>query len=119
MPELAQLYEIFANMPIVSISNAQRKPLSRGNWQRTVYHRLPAELYTARQEHGSYLAFLAWICPEKTTRGRHSNRSTVRHDAQGRGQVDAPDRHYYGEVIEPLLDERSVEFIGEVKEDGK
>ena len=34
MPELAQLYEIFANMPIVSISNAQRKPLSRGGSNR-------------------------------------------------------------------------------------
>ena len=34
-------------------------------------------------------------------------------------KVDAADRHYYGEVIEPLLDKRSVEFIGEVHEGGK
>jgi glycosyltransferase involved in cell wall biosynthesis len=34
-------------------------------------------------------------------------------------KVGAADRHYYGEVIEPLLDERSVEFMGEVDEDGK
>ncbi|HEX2227595.1 MAG TPA: glycosyltransferase family 4 protein [Candidatus Binatia bacterium] len=119
MPELAQLYEIFADVPIVSISNAQRKPLSWANWQRTVYHGLPTDLYTARQEQGSYLAFLGRICPEKRLDRAIQIAQQFGMTLKVAAKVDAADRHYYGEVIEPLLDEISVEFIGEVNEDGK
>jgi glycosyltransferase involved in cell wall biosynthesis len=118
-PGLAQLYEIFADIPIVSISNAQRKPLSWANWQRTVYHGLPTGLYTARQEHGSYLAFLGRICPEKRLDRAIQIARKFGMKLKVAAKVDGADQHYYDEVIEPLLNESCVEFIGEVDEDGK
>src|SRR5205809_3597 len=40
IPDLFPLYREFAEMPVVSISNAQREPMSWLNWQATVYHGL-------------------------------------------------------------------------------
>ena len=52
-------------MPVVSISNSQREPLPWLNWQGTVYHGLPKDLYTFREKPGDYLAFLGRASPEK------------------------------------------------------
>ncbi len=65
IPDLIPLYEEFTDMPVISISDAQREPLSWVNWQGTVYHGLPEDLYTFREEPAKYLAFLGRICPEK------------------------------------------------------
>ncbi len=65
IPDLFPLYQEFREMPVISISNVQREPLPWANWQATVYHGLPANLYRFREEPGSYLAFLGRISPEK------------------------------------------------------
>ncbi|PYL60769.1 MAG: glycosyl transferase, partial [Verrucomicrobia bacterium] len=65
IPDLVPLYREFRDMPVISISNAQRAPLPWANWQATIYHGVPAELYRFRAEPGSYLAFLGRISPEK------------------------------------------------------
>jgi glycosyltransferase involved in cell wall biosynthesis len=119
VPELAPLYKMFSDTPVVSISNAQRKPLSWANWQGTVYHGLPTDLYTCREKPGSYLAFLGRICPEKGLDRAIRIAQRFGMTLKVAAKVDAADRQYYGDVIEPLLDERCVEFIGEVDEDRK
>ena len=58
IPDLVPVYREFPDMPVVSISNAQRKPLPWVNWRGTVYHGLPAGLYTLHAEPGKYLAFV-------------------------------------------------------------
>src|SRR5271157_1804610 len=64
--DLKPLYLGFSDMPLVSISNNQRKPITGSNFVATVYHGLPLNLlqptYHAR---GGYLAFLGRISPEK------------------------------------------------------
>src|SRR6266550_1607226 len=65
IPDLVPLYEEFRDMPLVSISNAQREPLPWVNWRATVYHGLPQDLYRYRPEPGKYFAFLGRISPEK------------------------------------------------------
>lgn len=44
IPDLVPLYREYAEMPLVSISDAQREPLPWANWQATVYHGLPENL---------------------------------------------------------------------------
>jgi glycosyltransferase involved in cell wall biosynthesis len=119
MPELGPLYEMFSDIPVVSISNAQRKPLPCANWQGTVYHGLPTNLYTCREEPGSYLAFLGRICPEKRLDRAIRIAQKFGMELKVAAKVDAADQHYYGDVIKPLLDERCVDFIGEVDEQMK
>ena len=43
LPDLVPLYRRFPDMPLVSISDAQRKPLAFAHWVATVHHGLPAE----------------------------------------------------------------------------
>src|SRR5262245_41602219 len=45
IPDLVPLYQEFRDMPVISISNAQRAPLPEARWEATVYHGLPDDLY--------------------------------------------------------------------------
>ena len=65
IPDLIPLYRQFREMPVVSISDAQREPLPWANWQATVYHGLPIDRYRFHPEAGDYFAFLGRISPEK------------------------------------------------------
>jgi len=58
-PELEPIFETFAEAPLISISDAQREPHPRANWQGTVYHGLPLDLYHLVPKAGGYLAFVA------------------------------------------------------------
>ena len=42
LPELQPVFREYRELPIVSISDAQRRPVSWANWQATVYHGLPS-----------------------------------------------------------------------------
>src|SRR5215471_3607184 len=65
LEELRPVYQEFREMPVVSISDAQRRPLAFAHWQGTVHHGLPPGLYEPRFEPGRYLAFLGRTSPEK------------------------------------------------------
>jgi glycosyltransferase involved in cell wall biosynthesis len=65
MPELHQLYEIYNEVPVVSISDVQRQPLPHANYIATIHHGLPKNLLTPGGGSGGYLAFLGRISPEK------------------------------------------------------
>lgn len=119
IPDLVPLYQEFRDMPVVSISNAQREPLPWANWQATVYHGLPADLYRFRPEPGSYLAFVGRISPEKRVDRAIEIAKRVRIPLKIAAKVDPVDRHYFKSTIKPLLCEPLVEFIGEIGEDEK
>jgi glycosyltransferase involved in cell wall biosynthesis len=101
-------------MPMVSISDAQRKPVSWANWQATVYHGLPKDLYTLHPTRGEYLAFLGRIAPEK--RPDHAVELAKRTGILLRiaAKVDPVDREYFHNRIEPLLSHPLVEYLGEI-----
>ena len=65
LPDLTALYADFAELPLVSISDAQREPLPNLNWQATIYHGLPMGEIRPSERPGSYLAFLGRTSPEK------------------------------------------------------
>jgi glycosyltransferase involved in cell wall biosynthesis len=65
LPDLPPLFREFPMMPLVSISDAQRAPLSWASWHGTVHHGLPTDLYRPGRGDGGYLAFIGRICPEK------------------------------------------------------
>ncbi|HXH11040.1 MAG TPA: glycosyltransferase family 4 protein [Alphaproteobacteria bacterium] len=119
IPDLVPLYQEFTDMPVVSISNAQREPLPWLNWQGTVYHGLPEDLYTFRPEHGSYLAFLGRISPEKRVDRAIEIAKRLDMPIKIAAKVDAVDRDYFEDVVEPLLKDPRVEYIGEIGEGEK
>jgi glycosyltransferase involved in cell wall biosynthesis len=114
IPDLVPVYREFRDMPVVSISNAQRKPLPGVNWQSTVYHGLPADLYTLHAEPGKYLAFVGRISPEKRVDRAIEIAVRAGMPLKIAAKVDRVDREYFEDVIEPLLDHPLVEYIGEI-----
>jgi glycosyltransferase involved in cell wall biosynthesis len=65
LPDLVDIFQEFKEMPVISVSRAQRKPLPQINWAANVYHGLPKDLFSCCPEPGKYLAFIGRICPEK------------------------------------------------------
>ncbi len=116
IPELECLYREYHGMPVVSISNAQREPLPRLNWQGTVYHGLPRDLLHFQNGGGGYLAFLGRVSPEKGLDRAITIAERVGMRLRVAAKVDRADREYFEETIRPLLkaSEPLVEFIGEV-----
>jgi glycosyltransferase involved in cell wall biosynthesis len=119
IPELVPLYQEFADVPVISISNAQRDPLPWLNWQDTVYHGLPEELYTFHPEPGKYLAFLGRISPEKRVDRCIAIAQRLGMEIKIAAKVDPIDREYFEAVIAPLLREPLVEYVGEIGESEK
>jgi glycosyltransferase involved in cell wall biosynthesis len=114
LPDLMPLYKKFSEMPVVSISDAQRDPLPRANWQETVYHGLPLDLYDCGENPQDYLAFIGRISPEKRLDRaiEIAARSSMR--LKIAAKTDAADRAYMEAVIKPILSKSSAEFIGEI-----
>jgi glycosyltransferase involved in cell wall biosynthesis len=115
IPELQSVYREFGEVPVISISDAQRGPLPGCNWRGTVHHGLPPDLHTFQEKPGRYLAFLGRISPEK--RADHAVQIAQRAGMKLRiaAKVDKVDRDYFQSAIQPLLQDTStVEFLGEV-----
>ena len=117
--DLKPFYSRFAEMPLVSISNDQRKPLPHANFVATIHHGIPSDLHRPSFEQGKYLAFLGRISPEK----RPDRAIRI---ARGAGiplkvaaKVDKVDEDYFRNDILPLIDGPGVEFIGEINEHAK
>ena len=119
LPDLKRIYAAFPEMPLVSISNAQREPIPGCNFAATIYHGLPkALLEPTFKPRGGYLAFLGRIAPEKGV-----DRAIAIARASGlplkiAAKVDRVDREYFDQTIKPLLGP-GVDYIGEINEFGK
>ena len=114
--ELLSVYRSYPDLPMVSISADQRRPLPELNWVATVYHGLPRDLLKFQPNRGNYLAFLGRICPEKRPdlAIEIARRSGI--PLKIAAKIDRADRQYYETMIKPLLSGSGVEFIGEINE---
>ena len=119
IPDLVPLYEEFREMPVISISDSQRDPLPWINWQATIHHGLPEDLYKLHDAPGRYLAFLGRISPEKRLDRAIEIAGRAGIELKVAAKVDAADREYFSTVIEPLLKQPHVDYIGEIGEAGK
>ncbi len=120
LPDLLPLYRAFPEIPLVSISNAQRAPIPDANFVRTVYHGLPTDLLPANYEpRGGYLAFLGRISQEKRPDRAIAIATALGLPLKIAAKVDKVDEAYFREVIAPLLQHPHIEFVGEINERDK
>jgi glycosyltransferase involved in cell wall biosynthesis len=113
-------YLRFCDVPLVSISDAQRAPIAGANFVGTVYHGLPLQLYppTFKPRDG-YLAFIGRISPEKRPDRAIAIARRTGIPLKIAAKVDKVDEAYFRESIEPMLHGPGVEFIGEIDEHAK
>ena len=114
IPELRPLYEEFTDVNLVSISNAQRRPISWANWVATVHHGLPARDFEPCYQPGKYLAFLGRICADKGIDQAIEIAKKADMPLKIAAKVDAADQEYFESSIRKLLDHSLVEFVGEI-----
>jgi glycosyltransferase involved in cell wall biosynthesis len=120
LPDLLPLYLGFGDMPLVSISDDQRRAVRNANFAATIHHGLPVGLHRPRPAAGGdYVAFLGRISPEKRPDRAISIARALGIPLKIAAKVDRADEVYFRTQIEPMLDGPGVEFIGEINEHQK
>jgi glycosyltransferase involved in cell wall biosynthesis len=119
LPEHQPTFATFSQAPVVSISNAQRRPVPKANWIATVHHGLPVNQLRPQPVQPSYLAFLGRISPEKGVDRAIGIARRCGVPLKIAAKVDRADEDYFNEIVRPLLSTRGVEFIGEIDDEEK
>jgi len=65
LPEHQPLYRYFRDVSLVSISDAQRRPVLDANWLATIYHGIELGEFTLNPQMAGYVAFLGRISRDK------------------------------------------------------
>ncbi len=117
LPEHQPVFTTFSKVPVISISDAQRRPVPQANWVRTIHHGLPENLLTPRPVKPSYLAVLGRIAPEKGVDRAIRIATRCGIPLKIAAKVDRADQEYYDELISPLISGNPlVEYIGEISD---
>jgi glycosyltransferase involved in cell wall biosynthesis len=121
LPDLKPFYDTFGDLPLVSISHNQRRPIAAADWVGNVYHGLPRDLLPFREQAGDgYLAFVGRITPDKRPDRAMEIAGRAGLPLKIAAKVDKVDQDYWNEVIEPMVRAHPhVEFVGEVNEQEK
>jgi glycosyltransferase involved in cell wall biosynthesis len=119
VPDLTALYQEYSDMPVVSISDAQRAPLMGANWLGTVYHGIPEGALRFHEEAGAYFAFLGRISPEKRVDRAIAIAKASGYPLRIAAKVDPVDALYFEREIRPLLDHPQVTYLGEIAHEDK
>jgi glycosyltransferase involved in cell wall biosynthesis len=114
--DLRALFEEYQDVPLVSISNDQRRPIPGANWRGTVYHGLPRDAFTFRGEPGTNLVYLGRMSPEKRVDRaiEIARRSGV--PLKIAAKIYPEERQYFNETLAPLIQASKplVDFVGEI-----
>jgi glycosyltransferase involved in cell wall biosynthesis len=116
LPEHQPVFHTFAKAPVISISNAQRRPVPQANWIRTIHHGVPEQLLMPQPVTPSYLAVLGRIAPEKRVDRAIEIAIRCGIPLKIAAKIDPADQDYYDEVMRPLMDHPLVEYVGEISD---
>ena len=120
LPEHQPVFTTFSSVPVISISDAQRRPVPQANWIRTIHHGLPEHLLTPQPVRPAYLAVLGRIAPEKGVDRAIRIAIQCGIPLKIAAKVDRSDQDYFDEVIRPMIEGSPlVEYIGEIGEPEK
>jgi len=117
VPDSWPVYATYPEMPLVSISDAQRHPMPKNaNWLATIHHGLAPRVCPFNAKGGDYLVFLGRIAPEKRPDRAIEIATRAELPLKIAAKVDSADQEYYKTKIKPLLDHPLIEFVGEINE---
>jgi len=119
LPDFWPVFGAFREMQLVSISDNQRLPVPDANFIATIYHGLPLDLIGYNPDGGDYLAFIGRISPEKRPDRAIEIAKRTGMRLKIAAKIDPADKAYFKEVIEPLLNDPLIEFVGEIGDSAK
>ena len=119
LPEHQMVFATFSSIPVISISDAQRRPVPDAGWLRTIHHGLPERLLTPQPVKPAYFAFLGRISPEKAVDQAIWIAKRCGVPLKIAAKIDAVDRDYFESEIRKQLTPPDVEYIGEISDGEK
>jgi glycosyltransferase involved in cell wall biosynthesis len=119
LPEHQPVFNTFSSAPVISISNAQRRPVPQARWIKTIHHGLPEKMLEPQPIRPSYFAFLGRIAPEKRVDRAIRIAQHCGVPLRIAAKVDRADTDYYEQEIRPLMNSPLVEHVGEISDKEK
>jgi glycosyltransferase involved in cell wall biosynthesis len=115
LPGLPELFEEFREIPLVAISESQRRWWPENNWIATVHHGLPLERAPFEPQPGDYLVFVGRVAPEKgldeaIDLARESGRQ-LRIAAKVH---EEDEQRLFAEFVQPAIEEGVAVYEGEL-----
>ncbi|MFL5756770.1 MAG: glycosyltransferase family 4 protein [Chloroflexota bacterium] len=115
MPELL---DEFADVPLVAISESQRRWNPNQNWVATIHHGLPLAAMPFGPQPGTYLAFVGRVAAEKGVAEAIELSRATGYTLRAAAKVLEPGEiDLYREIVEPAEKQGLVEFLGELGSD--
>jgi glycosyltransferase involved in cell wall biosynthesis len=112
---IPELLEEFGDIPLVAISESQRRWAPDANWVATIHHGLPLERVPYSTERGTYLAFVGRVTPEKGIADSIAVARQVGIPLRIAAKVyDPHEKEHFARVVEPALVDGTAEFLGEL-----
>ncbi|MEQ9669304.1 glycosyltransferase family 4 protein [Coleofasciculus sp. G2-EDA-02] len=120
-PLVEQIFTKHRQQHFVSISNSQQRPELGLNYVATVYNAIAPERFTfySQPKQPPYLAFVGRISPEKGPRLAIEIAKRSGWHLKIAGKVDPKDRAFFEAEVEPLIDGKQIEFLGEANHEKK
>ena len=120
-PDLQPILDEYRELPLVSISDDQRRPVPHANWQATVYHGLPPDLFAFHAKPQGYLAFLGRLSPEKRVDRAIEIACQAGMPLKIAAKIYPEEREYFKEKIMPLVEASKslVDYTGEITDSEK
>jgi glycosyltransferase involved in cell wall biosynthesis len=112
---IPELLEEFTDIPLVAISDSQRRWSPDANWVATIHHGLPLEQMPFSPTSGDYLAFVGRITPEKGVADCIAVARAAGMKLRMAAKVyDEHEKEHFAEVVQPAIRDGTVEFLGEL-----
>jgi glycosyltransferase involved in cell wall biosynthesis len=105
----------FTDIPLVAISESQRRFTPDANWVATIHHGLDLSPVPFGERPGDYLAFVGRVTPEKGVVEAIEFARRARMPLRMAAKVyDPEEKVHFEQVVKPAIDEGIVEFLGEL-----
>jgi glycosyltransferase involved in cell wall biosynthesis len=112
---VAEMIDRFGDVPLVAISESQRRWSPGANWIATIHHGLDFSATPAGNAVGDYLLFVGRISPEKgVAEAIQVARRTGRRLVMAAKVYEAGERALFDDVVRPAIDAGVVDWRGEV-----
>ena len=120
-PDDEKVFAHACRQPYVSISDAQREPRLNLNYVATVYNGIDPSVYDFRAtpQDPPYLAFLGRISPDKGTHLAIAIAKRLGYPLKIAGKLDMINTAYFEQEIEPHIDNKQIEYLGETNHEQK
>ena len=112
---IPELIQEFGDIPLVAISDSQRRWAEDANWVQTIHHGLPLAAMPFGERPGEYLAFVGRITPEKGVADAIELARSVNLPLRIAAKVyDEHEKEHFEEVVKPAIEDGTADFLGEV-----